>query len=297
MWMFLRKLYWKFLPESVRRRAIKPLMKPFERKIALKKAFDKKRLLRFVVDLTDHCNLRCKGCDAFAPLADKYCLDITIFEKDCARISELTGGKLEFLSLLGGEPLLHEQCADFFIVARKYFKDTLLLLWTNGIVLAKQVEYFWKTAKETKVELMITKYPINVNYSELEKLAKSYGVPLLYVGDRKEGMFKRPLDLSGKQDYRESFKLCKAENDCITLREGKLYVCDVIPKISLFNKFFHQNLVVTEKDCIDIYKAKNLDEILTFLYAPSPFCRYCKVKEMKSGLKWAPSKKALSEWI
>ncbi|MDR1671854.1 MAG: radical SAM protein [Bacteroidales bacterium] len=253
--------------------------------------------MRFVVDITDHCNLRCKGCDAFAPLADKYCLDPATFEKDCARIAELTRGKLEFLSLLGGEPLLHEQCADFFIIARKYFKNTLLLLWTNGIILAKQSENFWKTAKETQVKLMITKYPINLNYGELEKLAKTHNVPLSYVGDRTNGMFKRPFDLAGKQDYRESFRGCKAENDCITLREGKLYVCDVIAKTPIFNKFFHQNLTITEKDCIDIYKAKSLDEILTFLYSPSPFCRYCKVKETGNGLQWAPSKKMLSEWI
>jgi hypothetical protein len=55
----------------------------------------------------DHCNLNCKGCTAFSPVAEEKFMDVNMFERDCERLAELTGGKIELIDLLGGEPLLH----------------------------------------------------------------------------------------------------------------------------------------------------------------------------------------------
>lgn len=54
---------------------------------------------------------------------------------------------------------------------------------------------------------------------------------------------------------------------------------------------------VSENDYIDIYKARNIDEILDFLTKPMPFCRYCDFTNISFGRKWAVSEKKLSEWI
>ena len=39
-----------------------------------------KKQIRFIVDIVDHCNLNCKGCGHFSPLASKSFLDIETFE-------------------------------------------------------------------------------------------------------------------------------------------------------------------------------------------------------------------------
>jgi hypothetical protein len=54
---------------------------------------------------------------------------------------------------------------------------------------------------------------------------------------------------------------------------------------------------VSENDRIDIYKAKDIGEILDFLAKPMQFCRYCDFSNISFGKKWAVSEKKLSEWI
>jgi hypothetical protein len=57
------------------------------------------------------------------------------------------------------------------------------------------------------------------------------------------------------------------------------------------------DLQIDEKDYIDIYKIKSIDEVFEFLCKPIPFCRYCNTKEPVYGIDWAVSKKEITEWI
>lgn len=53
-----------------------------------------KNQIRFIVDIVDHCNLNCKGCGHFSPLAPKSFLDIETFENDLRRLNELLNGNI-----------------------------------------------------------------------------------------------------------------------------------------------------------------------------------------------------------
>ena len=53
---------------------------------------EQKTLQRVEVYLVDHCNLKCAGCGVFSPLAEDKYLDISMYQRDCQRLSELTGG-------------------------------------------------------------------------------------------------------------------------------------------------------------------------------------------------------------
>jgi hypothetical protein len=59
----------------------------------------------------------------------------------------------------------------------------------------------------------------------------------------------------------------------------------------------HEIFTISENDYIDIYRARNMDEILDFLAKPVPFCRYCDFSNISFGRKWTVSKRKLSEWI
>jgi hypothetical protein len=80
------------------------------------------------------------------------------------------------------------------------------------------------------------------------------------------------------------------------MANGKLYTCCVIPYIRHFNKIFNQHLEVTAEDSIDIYKAKNMKEIVQFLGKTVPFCQYCAL-EHSTKVSWELSEKDISEWI
>jgi MoaA/NifB/PqqE/SkfB family radical SAM enzyme len=262
-----------------------------------KKLSRRRSLLRFDIHLTDHCNLNCKGCEHFSSLADKTFLDISTFERDCARLSELTGGKVEDIAILGGEPLLHPKITEFVDIAKRYFRTGKIRILTNGMLLLKQTENFWQNCAKNNVEIHISQYPVKLDNDAINNMAKKYNIYLTW--DYIDGIdwVRRPLDIEGKQKIEEVAKKCYQLNQCIQLVDGKLYTCARIAYIKYFNKRFNQNLQVTEHDYIDIYKASNLDEILDFLCKPVPFCRYCNINKTLFDIEWSVSKKNISEWI
>jgi organic radical activating enzyme len=257
----------------------------------------RRSLLRFDVHLTDHCNLNCGGCEHFSSLSDKTFLDISAFKRDCARLFELTGGTIEDIAILGGEPLLHPGITEFVDIARQYFHGGKIRILTNGILLLKQPESFWRNCAKNNVEIHISHYPVKLDSNAINNTAEKYNV--LITHDYIDGVdwVRRPLDLEGKQDIKAVSKKCYQLNQCIQLVDGKLYTCARIAYIKYFNKYFSQNLQVTEHDYIDIYKVSNLDEILDFLCKPVPFCRYCNINKTLFDIKWAVSKKNISEWV
>ena len=257
-----------------------------------------RKYLRLDIHLADHCNLNCSGCEHLSPLAEEKFLSLKTFEQDCKRLYELTGGRIKEISLLGGEPLLHPEIIDFTDVARTYFKRGKIQIATNGILLSKQPESFWKALNRNNIRLCITVYPVNIDHAHIWQLGKMYKVEVIYWGNLKKMnkvWEKMPIDIHGTQNNDESFKLCYAANYCFQLVDGKIYPCFRAAYIHYFNKKFNTELQVTEQDYIDIYKAQTINEILGFLCRPVPFCKYCNMKET-IYTDWAVSRKKIEEW-
>ncbi|GHT18404.1 hypothetical protein AGMMS4957_00660 [Bacteroidia bacterium] len=258
---------------------------------------DKQTHLRyFEVHLTDHCNLNCKACSHFCPVADDNFLDVESFRRDCIRLAELTNGNILVIRLMGGEPLLHPQVTVFFDIARKYFPHTKIAVVSNGILLPKQPDTFWQSCKKNRIEVHISNYPIKIDRETITQKAATFDVVLVDIENtNKEWKKYFVLDIHGQGDCQKSFDNCAQANNCTNLREGKIYVCPTVAYISFFNKYFEQNLETTEQDYLDIYKVKNQQEIFDFLCKPMPFCRYCNVENQES-LEWGVSKREISEW-
>jgi MoaA/NifB/PqqE/SkfB family radical SAM enzyme len=289
MYSKIKRIIKKFIPYSI--------LILYRQRQKLNK-LKRRKILSFEVHIADHCNLNCKGCDHFSPIADEKYLDIDIFNRDCKRIATLTKNKVHLIKLLGGEPLLHPQLIDFLDITRKYFPNSHIIILTNGILLLKQSNEFWETCKKNNISIHISKYPIKIDHRAIELLAKTHDIVLEYAGGQVKEMWRIPFDINGTQDIKFNVKECFRFNKCIFLQDGKLYTCPMIPCIKHFNKYFNQNLEVTEDDYIDIYKARSIDEILTFLCKPVPFCRYCNFKEaVTGGITWSISKKDISEWV
>jgi hypothetical protein len=196
---------------------------------------------------------------------------------------------------MGGEPLLHNNIIDFLTIGRKYFPKAALEIWTNGILLPKQTEEFWETCRAKNIRINISKYPIKIDREQINKLAKEYNVKFVYPDNKNDLLWiNTKLNKNGSQDIGKNFRSCGISNDCIHLCNGKLYTCCTIAYVKYLNNFFDENFKVTEYDCIDIYKAKSMGEILDFLCKPVPFCKYC---EDVCVTKWGVSKKERNEWI
>jgi organic radical activating enzyme len=255
-----------------------------------------KKYLRFDVHLAEHCNLKCLGCEHYSPLAEEEYLDIDDFSKDCKRLSKLTNGIVSEICLLGGEPLLNPNVAAYTDIARSYFPKASIKIVTNGILLPKQPLLFWQKCHANNIEVNVSIYPIKIDIEKITSLAEANNVLVTYCNIEYLDWVCRPMDLQGKQNITKVTKMCYQLNQCIQLVNGKLFTCARIAYIRHFNKFFNQNLIVTNDDYIDIYKADSIEEILSFLNKPVPFCKYCNLKKTIIDMKWAPSKKNITEW-
>jgi organic radical activating enzyme len=247
--------------------------------------------------ICDHCNLNCKGCGHFSPIAEKKFVDLNVFERDFNRLSELAGRQCEKIDLMGGEPLLHPEITTIFNIARKYF-DGLIFLVTNGILLPNKPEEFWECCKKNDISISISHYPIQINRVQIEAQAYKHGIILAPRENREKEWQKHKRDISGSQNIEEAYRKCIYGNTCLFLEDGKLCQCGFPLLVKHFNKYFNKNDCKydepTENDFVDIFKVNSLDEILEKFRHPIPYCRYCTNYFIHPD--WEISKKQIDEW-
>lgn len=269
-----------------------------------------KRLLRFiprpcleylVLNILDHCNLRCKGCDHFACIAEPYFVGYETIHRDLDRLSYLFHGDyINRIAVMGGEPLLHPDLLMILKDVREHFPYTTIRLTTNGILLLKQGDNFWEACRDNRITIVNTKYPINLDFNKMKEKAKREGVEFKFfegTGDEViKKSFKKIINLKGDSNPVESFANCHISNYGNFLMEGKLYGCPFsCQSYRIFNQKFHQNLRITEKDYLDIYHVDTMEEIFEFASRPKYYCRYCKGLSQLND--WERSKGEISEWV
>lgn len=258
--------------------------------------------ISFEYHLNDHCNLNCKGCDHFSPLAEEKFTNYEQFKNDIERMSELFDKKAKSIHILGGEPLLNKDVIKYLQKTREAFPDvdlTEIRLISNGILVNSMKPEFWKALRKYNIILSVTKYPLKLDYELMKKTADKYNAMFEFYDntDKEQVWYNIKLQEDGKRDPKRSYFKCFVSNNCIMLKEGKLYTCTLIPNIEHFNKYFNKNFEVCDEDYIDIYNVKDKDQIFDFLSKPVPFCRYCNPDVKDYYLEWEPTKKKIDEWI
>lgn len=262
---------------------------------AIRRTTPQKRLATLDYHLTEHCNLKCRGCLHFSSIAcDEFTL-LEVFKKDLQQMSELLEGSLGTLILLGGEPLLNENLTEFLRIGRMSFINIGVTMATNGILLDSMDENFWKSCRENRINISVSGYPIKLNTESIKEKAQRYGVHISFA--EKENVWEQyVLDLDGLQNREKSFKCCPQANKCVQLRKGRLYPCSITAGIEHFNRKFGKNLLLSENDSLDIYSASSSDEVYNFCSTPVPFCRYCDMLSKKVGADWSITKGEINEW-
>lgn len=187
------------------------------------------------VHVVDHCNLRCRGCIHFAPLAERRFLDEGDYARDLAMLSGVAGieGYFRAVVLMGGEQLLHPRLPEVMRLTRRYLPSTPVLLSSNGLLLRRMSDEFWETLVDCGIELTLSAYPLGMDYQALLELARQRGVVAGLASDRterdrgKEVFFKLALDPTGSQDERHSFVNCTFGGCYPQLARGALWPCQV----------------------------------------------------------------------
>lgn len=263
----------------------------------IKKYFIKPELGYFYINVVDHCNLNCKYCDHFSPLAEEKFADFNVLKKDLKRMATLVNARN--LGIMGGETLLSNELEKILKMARQIFPKTGIAIFTNGILLAEKDEKFWQCCHDNNIIIEISRLPIKLDLKTIFLKAKKYKVFVQFYGGtlkKFKKMYKMKLDLEGKQNAKEMHDICWQNGTCCMVENGKFYKCTTAGNIHRFSKFFNLNIYPKEEDYIDIYKIKSGKEIIDFFKQPLLLCKYCDMKHQTPDLDFEISKKEITEW-
>jgi MoaA/NifB/PqqE/SkfB family radical SAM enzyme len=264
--------------------------------------------MTFEVNLADHCNLDCQMCDHYSQLADKHFLDVDSFERDMSRMGEIFDHRIACITLLGGEPTLHKDIIRCMEIARCQFPLAEIIILTNGLLLLRLENApqgnIWQACRDYNVHITVTVYPLNFDYEALEKKAAEYGVSLAMSSNIHANQLTKIVKISDKHTFdlsgsvgKHYFINCLYFNKFNVLKDGRLYMCPVAAHSGIFNRYFNQNLELTDKDSLDIYKVSKWEELAEFSANIIPFCRYCDLKNWHGHSEWKRSTKEMDEYI
>ena len=261
--------------------------------------------------IVDECNLNCKGCDHFAPLAKKWHQPLDDFIKMMKTIKDTVGNHIKEIELYGGEPLLHEQLYEMIMCVKVLFpKYVAITIETNGILLDKFLQRHKDLIDDKRLEIKITEYKVTKGI--IERLKHKYYNNNIYQAM----MLKNELSIINDSSYKENMfnvniqkeqelninKIkhiydncyCKSEEEqSMCLRNWILSPCPMTMCLKIFDKEFNEKYD-SKQNHIRIdnsLTAKDLDNIA---HKPCDFCKRCG--NVVYGIPYDISKKERKEW-
>ncbi len=255
----------------------------------------KPRLDYVEIEVSESCNLNCKGCSEFSNLAEgKKFTDFNVFRKDLVKLKEYFWG-IGKIRLLGGEPLTNPDFIKFVATARELFPDSDIRLVSNGLLIPSLDKMQLTEIKNYNCSFDISNYPptkkkINEIKSCLDAVGIAYniGIPVK--------MFFKTILSEPLESPTKSFNNC-IFSYCHSLGNGYLSACTCQLYIYRLNKAF--NLTYPADDKIDIYHTGlNGWEINELFKNPHEFCRYCSKGMVPFKWEICPGSKAKADdWL
>jgi Radical SAM superfamily/4Fe-4S single cluster domain len=188
------------------------------------------RVQSFEYNVTEHCNLRCSGCDHASPFLPERMASVDEFQQDLLALG--TACRADEIKLVGGEPLLHPRLHDFARVAKESGVVRIVTLVTNGVLLHQLDARVWEPIDRLWVSL----YPgvtIRADLDQVQRTAARHGVE---VWLKRNTAFRVTLLNHPNRDpalVRDVFAKCGLSHEfsCHTLYGGRYYRCSPSPFI------------------------------------------------------------------
>ena len=246
---------------------------------------EKPHIYQIEISLTNRCNLNCTSCMHFCNIADEDAeVSVDEFESYLRKLSKLQIVRIE---LLGGETLLVPDLEVKVKLARQYFPNSEIVIITNGLLLNKMKESFWKTIRDNKVLFSVSIYgKMHKNYIKLKSLfIKKKIMFRLYLVSQ----FQKFLTLNGNHDPVYENQKCPTK-PCRIIYKNNVYHCPVEAKKYFLEKKFNIKLAKENPISIDDF-VDNPDK----LNEPSNLCKYCTSLHFSKWIK--RNKIEMSDWI
>lgn len=178
--------------------------------------------------LTEHCNLRCSGCDHASPLLPEYFTPPAMIERDLTMLASVA--RLGCVKLIGGEPLLHPQVVELAHLIRALPGKPEVQLLSNGLLLDRLPDESFRSFDKIEV----TRYP-NVKYrmTSEEMVAKGEALGVV-VAVREANAFRKTLlnrPVANQEFVKAIYGGCFIAHflKCRSVYDGYFYKCSVAP--------------------------------------------------------------------
>lgn len=238
------------------------------------------------VHLYEQCNLNCKGCSHLTNIIidDDLYPEIDRFGNDLRQLKKFFCG-VERIDLLGGEPLLNNNLANYIEVTREVFEDADIHVVSNGLLVCNITEQLLQVLRQENVILDITSYPPTMQKKAniVRFLTRN---SISFVFSEEIEYFRKSLTVEdhGMEHATNLFHNCIARN-CHMLKNGSLYQCAGECVVEKFNIKFDTHINEDSEDFIDLYKFGGMGwDINRQFTTPCNLCRWCSDRNV--FFKW-----------
>lgn len=222
------------------------------------------------IHFTDLCNLHCEQCTHLSNYNINKSIDIDTliryYESWVDKIKPLT------FTISGGEPLMHPQVLEMIHITRKYWKDSYIRMFSNGLLLhrypelpkvlecedvnliisnhsTKKSQRYDKEFEKIQVKLMtwITQYDISVGidyYNQSTVWFDNKNPQMQIGGDEQSPWFAfyqgygREMKPFNDGNPRASWENCPVYNVCFQLKDNNIYKCAPLAYLPNLNEKF-----------------------------------------------------------
>ena len=242
-------------------------------------------------DITDRCNLNCRGCCHFANFRfeDEF-YPLENYRRDLNRIAQ-TCDVFTFC-LLGGEPFILNNIERYLLEARQCFPYANLGIFTNGLLIPSLPKKILDILREAKFTVLISAYPPTIK--SLDKIktvidANSISCRVIKTVEN----FSAQMTLTGNNNPAKAINACRC-GQARSIRNGKIYKCPIDSACYKFAKKFNIKKFASPTG-VDIY-AENFSSLLEVLDGSVELCGWCA--EQHRQIPWEPTNNPkLEDWL
>ena len=161
---------------------------------------------------------------------------------------------------------------------------------------------FWDALRECGATLLLSPYPVGIDYKGLVALAEGQGVQSGLAFDMtgrnagKAGFIQTAVDPTGSQDPTHSFLGCPFGGVFLQVKERCLWACQVAAHHTTLSRAFGMELEADDDDKLPLRTITDVGQIEDFRRRCHPTCRYCNNDHLRIA-PWEKSKQDAGEWI
>lgn len=223
--------------------------------------------------VTDHCNLRCRQCCSLSPFLPTWNVTPERLREDL-RLAARVLHPLYF-KIVGGEPLLHPRLIELLGVARESSLAGMVAVTTNGLLLPKMPDDFWRQVDQITVSLYPQPALPDGHLEAIVDRASWFGVAVNFKSQDEFEEVTLTEPMSDDAETLRVYQACWMKERCHMIRDGWFYMCTRPPH---FHTFFQGKPAFGEVDGVELHDGEGLvREIQRYLERKEPLesCRRC----------------------